>query len=89
MALDVLEVGEGASELPAVDGLGGLASVLVRDTEVGAAGARGLGRLDVGGGVADLGGRKVVLVFGDLDWRGLMRWRRDGRWCGRCAFVAG
>lgn len=66
VALDVLEVGEGAAELPAVDGLGGLAGVLVRDAEVGAARAGGLGRLDVGGGVADLEGEGGVSVCGLL-----------------------
>lgn len=54
MALHILEVGEGAGDLPAVDGLGGLAGVLVGDTEVGAAGACGLRGLEVGGCVADL-----------------------------------
>lgn len=54
MALDVLEVLESAGDLPAVDGLGGLAGVLERNTEVGTASAGGLGRLDVGGGVTDL-----------------------------------
>jgi hypothetical protein len=54
VALDILEVGDGAGKLPAVDGLGGLAGVLVGDAEVGAAGARRLGWLEVGGGVADL-----------------------------------
>ena len=62
--LDVLEVLEGAGDLPAVDGLGGLAGVLERDTEVGAASAGALGGLDFGGGVTDLlaGGivRKVL-----------------------------
>lgn len=51
---DILEVGDGAGDFPAVDGLGGLAGVLVGDTEVGAARAGGLGGLEVGGGVADL-----------------------------------
>lgn len=64
VALDVLEVLEGAGDLPAVDGLGGLAGVLERNTEVGAAGAGGLGRLDVGGGVTDLVVKGVVsMVF--------------------------
>lgn len=62
MALDVLEVGERAGELPAVDGLSSLARVLVRDTEVGAARAGGLGGLEVGGGVSDLV-EEVLLVF--------------------------
>lgn len=54
MSLDVLEVGDGALELPAVDGLGGLAGVLEGDTEVGAASAGALSGLDLGSGVADL-----------------------------------
>ena len=54
MALDVLKVLEGTGDLPAVDGLGSLAGVLERDTEVGTASAGGLGRLDFGGGVTDL-----------------------------------
>lgn len=54
VVLDVLEVGQGAAELPAIDGLGRLAGVLEGDTEVGAASARALGRVDVGGCVADL-----------------------------------
>lgn len=64
MALDVLEVLEGAGDLPAVDGLGGLAGVLERNTEVGAARAGGLGRLDVGGGVTDL----LVKVLLECCW---------------------
>lgn len=56
VALDILKVLKGALKLPSVDGLGGLASVLERDTEVGATGAGRLGGLDVGGGVADLEG---------------------------------
>jgi len=54
VALDVLQVGDGALQLPAVDRLGGLARVLEGDTEVGAPRSRGFGVVDVGGGVADL-----------------------------------
>lgn len=54
MLQDVTEVSQGTVELPSVDGLGGLAGVLERNTEVGAASAGGLGRLDFGGGVTDL-----------------------------------
>jgi hypothetical protein len=61
VVLDVLEVLHRAGELPAVDGLSRLAGVLVGDAEVGTAGARGLGRLDVGGGVADLWERAVLV----------------------------
>ena len=39
---DVAEVGEGALQLPAIDGLGGLAGVFERDAEVGASCAGGL-----------------------------------------------
>lgn len=45
--LHVLEEGDGARQLPAIDGLRGLAGVLVGDAEVGAARACGLGGLDV------------------------------------------
>lgn len=54
MLTDVLEELQGTSELPAVDGLRGLAGVLERDTQVGTAGAGGLAVLDLGGGVANL-----------------------------------
>lgn len=57
MVRDILEVGQGAAELPAVDGLRRLAGVLEGDAEVGAASARALGRVDVRGCVADLYGR--------------------------------
>ena len=63
MALDILEVGKGAGELPAVDGLRCLAGVFVRNTEVRTTGARGFGGLEVGGCVSDLCGReRAVLV---------------------------
>ena len=55
LVLDILEVGEGALELPAVDGLRGLAGVLERDTEVGAASAGALCGLEVRRSVSDLG----------------------------------
>jgi hypothetical protein len=51
--LDVLEEGHGTLELPAVDGLGGLAGVLEGDTEVGTAGAGRLGGLDLSRCVSD------------------------------------
>lgn len=54
LLLDILEVLEGAVELPAVDGLGGFPGVLEGNAEVGAAGASALRGLDVGGSVADL-----------------------------------
>lgn len=52
--LDILEVGHGALQLPAVDRLRRLACVLERDAQVGSAGAGRLGGVDLGGGVADL-----------------------------------
>lgn len=54
VSLDILEESDGTLELPAVDGLGGLAGVLERNPEVGTAGAGRLGGLDLGGGVTDL-----------------------------------
>jgi len=60
LLLDVLEEGDGTLKLPTVDGLGGLASVLERHSEVGTAGAGRLRGLDLGGSVSnhlgDLGG---------------------------------
>ena len=52
--LDVLEESHGALELPAVDGLGGLAGVLEGDPEVGTAGAGRLRGLNLSRGVSDL-----------------------------------
>lgn len=54
LLLDVLKELDGALQLPAVDGLGGLAGVLERNTEVGTAGLGRLGRHNLGGGVANL-----------------------------------
>ena len=54
MFLHILEVGDGALELPPVDRLRCLARIFEGDSEVGAAGARGFGGLDVRGCVADL-----------------------------------
>jgi hypothetical protein len=51
---DVLEELDRALKLPAVDGLGSLAGVLERNTEVGTAGAGRLGRLDLSRSVSDL-----------------------------------
>ena len=51
---DVVEEGNGALELPAVDGLGGFPRVLERDTEVRAAGAGRLGGRDLLGCVSNL-----------------------------------
>ena len=52
--LDVLKESDGALELPAVDGLGGLTGVLERNPEVGTAGAGRLRGLDLSRGVSDL-----------------------------------
>lgn len=51
---DVTKVGEGALELPSVDGLGGLAGVLERDTEVGTASASALCVVEGGCSVTNL-----------------------------------
>lgn len=59
----VAQVGEGAVELPAVDGLRGFAGVFEGDAEVGAPGAGGFRGVDLGGGVADL----------FISWSGLVR----------------
>lgn len=63
MALDVLEVLDGALELPAIDGLGGLAGVLEGDTEVGTPGAGRFAVLDLGGSVADLVEGDMLVIF--------------------------
>jgi len=51
---DISEVGEGALELPAVDGLGRLARVLEGDAEVAASRAGRLCAVDAGCSVANL-----------------------------------
>lgn len=61
--LDILEECDGALQLPAVDGLGSLAGVLVGNAQVGAAGAGALRGLDVGGGVADLQCNDLVSAY--------------------------
>ena len=68
LVLHVLEVGEGALELPAVDGLGGLAGVLERDTQVRAPGAGALCGVDLllGAGVADLYRGSDIAIDGCL-----------------------
>lgn len=52
--LDVLEESNSALELPAVDGLSGLAGVLERNSEVGTAGAGRLRGLNLRGSVSNL-----------------------------------
>lgn len=52
--LDVLEELDSSLQLPAVDGLGGLAGVLERNSEVGTAGAGRLRGLNLVGGVSNL-----------------------------------
>lgn len=71
VVLDILEVGHGAGELPAIDGLGGLAGVLEGDAQIRAAGARRFGGLDGGSSVslenevlARSGLRVVVMRYG-------------------------
>lgn len=77
VALDVLEVLEGTGDLPAVDGLGSLAGVLERNTEVGTASAGGLGRLDFGGGVTDLLVKNIMVRMVLL----LQEFSQSLRWC--------
>lgn len=60
--LNVLEELHGTVELPAVDGLGGLTSVLERNTEVGTTGASRLRRVDFGGSVSNLEGEEVSIL---------------------------
>ena len=54
MVLDGLQVGNGAGELHAIDGLGSLAGVLEGHTEEGTTGLCGVGGVGGVGGVADL-----------------------------------
>jgi len=50
----IVQIGQRALQLPAVDGLCCFAGVFEGDAEVGAVGAGGLALLDCGGCVADL-----------------------------------
>lgn len=61
---DIAEVGEGALEFPAVDGLGRLAGVLEGDAEVAAASASRLCAVDAGGSVANLAGSISLVLMG-------------------------
>lgn len=63
LLLDVLKELDGALQLPAVDGLGGLAGVLERNTEVGTAGLGRLGGRDLGGSVANLWVERVNVTI--------------------------
>ena len=54
MSNDIVQVSDGALELPAVDGLGGFTGVFEGDAEVGAAGAGGFCGFDLCCCVADL-----------------------------------
>ena len=54
LLLDVLEEGNSALQLPAVDGLGGLAGVLEGHAQVGTASAGRLGGSNLRGGVTNL-----------------------------------
>lgn len=60
----IVEVGQCALKLPAVDRLSCLAGVLEGDAQVGTARAGGFRRLDVGGCVADLEERAGVSCQG-------------------------
>lgn len=63
LLLDVLKELDGALQLPAVDGLGGLAGVLERNSEVGTAGLGRLGGRDLGGSVANLWVERVNVTI--------------------------
>jgi hypothetical protein len=65
---NIAEVGQGAVEFPAVDGLGGLARVLERDTEVGTASAGALCVVKAGCSVANLPQLMPCSRGGALDW---------------------
>ena len=56
--LHILQEGNSALKLPAVDGLSRLAGVLEGDSQVGTAGAGRLGGLDLGRGVSNLAARR-------------------------------
>lgn len=72
----IVQVGDGALQLPAVDGLSGLARVFEGDTEVGAAGAGGFCGFDRGGCVADLlRGKRRWLAFCDGGGGRTGKWR--------------
>lgn len=81
---DVVEVCDGALELPTVDGLGGLAGVLEGDTEVGATGASGFGggNATLGGCVADLDEveRALAMRIGRVEWMQLERIEMKDWW---------
>ena len=59
LLLNVLQELDGTLQLPSVDGLGGLTSVLERNSEVSTASAGGLGWVNLGGGVTDLENENV------------------------------
>lgn len=63
----IVKVSQRALQLPAIDRLGGFASVLEGDAEVGAASTRGLGGFDLGGCVADLDGEGWKVSLGSRD----------------------
>lgn len=54
MPNNIVQIRDGALELPAVDGLGGFTGVFEGDAEVCTASAGGFRGFDVGGCVADL-----------------------------------
>ncbi|KAK5627297.1 hypothetical protein RRF57_003012 [Xylaria bambusicola] len=61
LLLDVLEELDGPGQLPAIDGLSGLAGVLEGNSEVGTAGASRLRGLDLSGSVSNLYSKKAVV----------------------------
>lgn len=65
--LHILEEGDSASQLPAIDGLGSFPRVLERHAEVRAAGAGRLGGMDLGRSVSDLEGNQVSVWPGRRD----------------------
>ena len=83
--LHILEVLDGAVDLPAVDGLGSLTGVLEADTKIAATAASRFGTGDtVGGGVADLHVAKASVhyfscKFGTISKRASHRHRVRGR----------
>ena len=80
MVDDIRQIGDGAGEFPAVDGLRGFAGVLEGDAEVGAARAGGFGGLEVGGCVADLERGEVVSMPVMEEMGRELRGMAAGRW---------
>lgn len=66
MVNNIIEVCQGALELPAIDCLSGFAGVFEGDAEVGAVGAGGLARCYARGCVADLVRDDLSVPVSDL-----------------------